>query len=206
LALSSTGAGASITRTNKEQVDLLYAMAEDRGQPVRLDWVGLAPPLKLRDHRAAVAALVPQFEWRLELSYLFRWDAHINLLELAVLSYVRRVCRRRRVRRARLLLLSDSAVVCGASAKGRWSSRRLNHLLRNLAGLALRYEIKVELIWTPTWANPGDPPSRRADLEEMLADLPRRLEEWSASRLQEQSELEEEAGREGSYSEGGRAE
>jgi hypothetical protein len=97
-------------------------------------------------------------------------------------------------------------VVCGASAKGRSSLRRLNHVLRKLTGLALRYEIKVELIWTPTWANSGDPPSRGADLEEMLADLPRRLEEWSASRLQEQSELEEEAGREGSYSEGGRAE
>jgi len=95
-------------------------------------------------------------------------------------------------------VLSDSAVVCGASAKGRSSSRRLNHLLRKLAGLPLRYEIKVELIWTPTVANPADPPSRGADLEEMLADLPRRLEEWSAARLQEQTGLEDEASRAGS--------
>ena len=33
-----------------------------------------------------------------------------------------------------------------------------------MAGLSLAYDVYVELLWVPTWANSGDAPSRNEDL------------------------------------------
>jgi hypothetical protein len=40
----------------------------------------------------------------------------------------------------------------------------LNRGLRKLAASCLTYNILLELVWVPTWANPGDAPSRDAPL------------------------------------------
>ena len=52
----------------------------------------------------------------------------------------------------------DSRVVWGAVPKGRSSSRKLNFLLRKLGFWCLAYDIALELVWVPTWANPAAAP------------------------------------------------
>jgi hypothetical protein len=66
----------------------------------------------------------------------------------------------------RLVIVVDSGVVKSAIRKFRSSSRVLNHVLRRIASLCLCYDIYVEVLWVPTWANPGDAPSRGASIDD----------------------------------------
>ena len=66
----------------------------------------------------------------------------------------------RGARDQRVLVLSDSRVVVGACCKGRSSSRRLNFVLRRIAGVCGRAGLTLDVVWVPTWANPADAPSR----------------------------------------------
>jgi hypothetical protein len=58
---SSSGAGAAVASVSSQTAIDLYGMAEDRGAHVRLDWQNLPPPLRLRDHRVAVARVVQKY-------------------------------------------------------------------------------------------------------------------------------------------------
>ena len=75
----------------------------------------------------------------------------------SLISLLRRVTREG-VRERRLLVLVDSRVVLGAVSKGRSSSRKINFLLRKLVFWYLAYDLALELVWVPTWANPADAP------------------------------------------------
>ena len=104
--------------------------------------------------------------WSILVASAFRVPEHINILEArALLGYVR-LCIRERRTSQRLLVVIDSGVVKGAVRKFRSSSHGLNFVLRQLAGLSLAYDLYIELLWVPTWANPGDAPSRCAVLED----------------------------------------
>ena len=69
-------------------------------------------------------------------------------------------------------MLSDSRVCVGAFAKGRSSSRKLNYVLRRVAGLTLSHDLTLDLVCVPTWANPADAPSRGRTLRDWRASLP----------------------------------
>ena len=169
---SSLAGGACFAHVEAEVADKLYEMAEDRGAHVRLDWGPEEPPIRLRDERGAAAEVAGDLSWEVCLEFDFRHPSHINLLELhVVVAYVRWLSVRG-IRNKRVLILCDSQVVVGAVSKGRSSSRRVNFLLRKLLGLCLQFHIRLELIWVPTFANPGDCPSRHSDLLEWCAALP----------------------------------
>ena len=40
-------------------------------------------------------------------------------------------------------------------------------------GFGLAYDIALELVWVPTWANPADAPSRSKPIESWYASLPK---------------------------------
>ena len=86
-----------------------------------------------------------------------KFSSHINLLEAdALCAYMRRLCVGG-VRRQRVIVLLDSAVLIGAGRKGRSSSRALNRRLREVCALALLAELYLELCWVPTWSNAALP-------------------------------------------------
>jgi len=169
---SPTGAGACASPLAAAEWDRLFAWAEERGEYVRLDWGTSPPPSLLADHRGAAAGAICGMEWKVVLSHAFVYAGHINLLELEALTMLIRQLARRGCRDARVLVAMDSRVSIGAVTKGRSSSRKVNYRLRKLAGICLGYGIFVELIWVPTWANPGDAPSRFFSLEKWRASLP----------------------------------
>ena len=125
-------------------------------------------------------------------SFRFKFKKHINLLELeAVLALLRRLACDG-VRDARILILVDSRVALGALAKGRSSSRRINFVLKKTCAVCFAYGLYPELIWIPTWANPGDAPSRFKSLRSWRQDLPL-LPEPVAVTLADETALHERA-------------
>ena len=71
------------------------------------------------------------------------------------------------------MALVDSRVVLGAVFKGRSSSRKINFSLRKLGFFFLAYDIALDLVWVPTWANPAVTLSRNKPIERMYASLPK---------------------------------
>ena len=101
--------------------------------------MGLAPPA-LRDHRGAAAVFATSARWRTVVRLASRPDfgqQHINVLEAKAILFLIRWLVRRGASDARVLVLSDSRVCVGAFGKGRSSSRQLNFVLRQVAGLAI---------------------------------------------------------------------
>ena len=93
------------------------------------------------------------------LSIRCRYPDHINILEgQALVLWLKWLLRTRFHHRARAAVLIDSAVVLGAAAKGR-SSTRLNRVLRKLGALEMIGDVLVYLILVPSVENPSDPPS-----------------------------------------------
>ena len=87
--------------------------------------------------------------------------AHINVQELrAVRTLVRRLARAARTP-IRQVVGIDSAVVCGALAKGRASSRDLNRHLRSFVAEQLFADVYLGVLGVPSKRNPADAPSRR---------------------------------------------
>ena len=95
----------------------------------------------------------------------FRIPDHVNIVEArALLVYIRLCVREGRISE-RILIVIDSGFVKGALRKLRSSSRGLNFVFRQLAGLSLGCDLYIEVLWVPTWGNPGaPPPSRKAPL------------------------------------------
>ena len=104
----------------------------------------------LCDGRAAAAPLALQLVGHFVYT-LVREGKHINLLE-SLISLLRRVAREA-VCGWRLLVVVDSRVVLGAVSEGRSNSRKINFSVRKPGCLCLAYDIALELIWVPTWAN-----------------------------------------------------
>ena len=143
-----------------------------KGEHVRFDWKGEEPPSNMHDVRAAAAPLALMLKWTTLFSHRFFAGKHVHLLELASLIGLLRRITREGIRTQRLLVLVDSRVVLGAVSKGRWSSRKFYFLLRKLGFCYLAYDIALELVWVPTWANPADALSRDKPIESWYASLP----------------------------------
>ncbi|MEC8901784.1 MAG: hypothetical protein VYB92_08105, partial [Pseudomonadota bacterium] len=78
----------------------------------------------------------------------------------------------------RQLLGQDSRVCLGAFAKGRSSSRRLNHVARKAAAYVLACDIALGGLWCDTFRMPADAPTREGGI---VLPLPAR--EWVAALL-----------------------
>eukprot|EP00438_Fugacium_kawagutii_P032818 Skav214751 [mRNA] locus=scaffold983:190131:202825:- [translate_table: standard] len=76
--------------------------------------------------------------WRELLSFRWKAEAHINVLEAqALLAHVRRVLRDPTMRSCRIMVVIDSQVLYFALGKGRSPSTQLNRILRRLMALML---------------------------------------------------------------------
>ena len=107
---------------------------------------------------------VIQWDWKQTFSLTCNDPSHINLKEMRAL----RIYLRRRAKGGqkgagqRVIILCDSRVVVGAVAHGRSPSKQLNRMLRKTLPILLGSGIYPIILWVPTGANPGDPPSRGA--------------------------------------------
>ena len=125
------------------------------------------------------AELVEALPFKIALKYPFARPAHINILEANVrLSLVKHLARDPGNYIMRHICGQDSRVCLGASAKGRSSSRRLNHILRKGASYCLGADISVGGFWTDTRRMPADGPTRNSDVP-----VPGPARSWVASFL-----------------------
>ena len=98
--------------------------------------------------------------------------AHINIKELrAARMFVRRYAQKGpKPHGIRLLLFCDSRVCVGAVARGRSASSYFNKHLKRFIPLCLGSHIYLTIVWIPTGANPGDPPSRGVSVQQWLRE------------------------------------
>ena len=103
-----------------------------------------------------------RWHWKVILSYGMHGQ-HINLLEMqAVLAAIRWRCRNASNIKSRFIHLCDSQVCISVLAKGRSSSRVMNHLLKKVNALTLATGMQMSLSYVRTDLNPADRPSRWA--------------------------------------------
>ena len=174
--------GACTAEIEEPTWNTVYRLAESRGEHVRLHWVAEVsePPTALSAQRGASGRLAVYAPWRAILQLppsRNRKPQHVNVLEARAILLLIKWLMARDERDARLIMLLDSRVCVGAFAKGRSSSRALNSVIRQCAGLAILQGLSWVIVWVPTWANPADAPSRgrsvgarRRSLPEWLAD------------------------------------
>ena len=143
---SPSAAGGCAVPITQEAWLALYDLAEEQGEHVR--------PSNVHDGRAAAAPLASKLTWATMFSCrFFKGGKHINRLELeSLISLLRRITREG-IRTRRLLVLVDSCVVL-------WEpSRKDDRVTQSqfLVGVwCLAYDIALESVWVPTWANPVD--------------------------------------------------
>eukprot|EP00435_Cladocopium_sp_Y103_P017142 s2265_g4.t1 len=100
--------------------------------------------------------------WRELLSFKWKQEAHINVLEAqALFAHFRRVLRDPTLRSCRLLVVIDSQVLFYALGKGRSPSTQINRVLRRLMALMLACDALIYPLWTISAWNWADRPSRR---------------------------------------------
>ena len=159
---SSTGGGRAATLTSRAFAKSLYRFGGKKGEYCRLDWEknALPPPTDMQQAPAALTDTLMQHSWVTTQARTFRRKEHINLLELEMLK--EEICDRVSSGRGgcRIINLCDSRVVVGAYAKGRSSSRQLNHRLRACMAWTLGGDLSVTNLWVDTHSNPADYPSR----------------------------------------------
>ena len=145
------------TKESEELVKHFCRQAEKGGTDVRLD-VGV--PFRARAWpRAGINS--SWFNWSVVHGYVWKHDAHINVLELqAVINGLKWRLRRAGNGRCRILHLIDNQVVCAIVAKGRSSSARLKKGLKKLNSLVLASGVVLAVGYVSTDANPSDIPSR----------------------------------------------
>ena len=100
--------------------------------------------------------------WKTILSYKWREEQHINVLEIsAFLVELRRRTRGPRSTGFRFINVTDSQVMYHVLTKGRSSSPRLNRLARRIASLSLVGQVYAFHVWTISKWNFADHGSRR---------------------------------------------
>lgn len=98
-----------------------------------------------------------RLRWRRMFQYQWVAIQHINVLEMhSVLSALRWLVTFPSSIDSTTVLLSDSAVVCGALAKGRSSSFALLRLLKRVAAVTLATGIVLRPLWVRSADNPAD--------------------------------------------------
>ena len=100
--------------------------------------------------------------WKEVMAYAWKRPDHINVLEVnACVTMQKRRSRDLSKHGTRYLSIVDSMVTRGAVAKGRSSSRAINHLLRKSAALNLAADMYPVAVWTISDWNFADAASRR---------------------------------------------
>ena len=133
---------------------------EFRGSDIRLDTGAIFRP------GAITRCAIDPGKWRWKECRAFRWKRveHIGILELkAALHSIQWRGRRGGFHSFRTMLLIDNQSVLAVIAKGRSSSRSINHLLRKLAALACSLNIYLLVGYVDTVDNPADKGSRKFD-------------------------------------------
>lgn len=103
-----------------------------------------------------------RWDWRTRLSFPWKHQQHINILEVsAFLVEFRRRARSQEGLGIRFFNITDSQVMFHALTKGRSSSHRLNRLLRRTNALILFSGSQPLHLWTISKWNFADLPSRR---------------------------------------------
>lgn len=160
-----TSAGAARAEVPSELASELWKLSEVKGAAVRLDesdWERMQREWSAPKEPSAWASCLGKcLEWRAVNGYSFRQTSHINLQEgRALKNEIKRLARDETSFGKIQLCLNDSQVICGAFAKGRSSSFKLNGLMRGLLPYLLFANICLALIRIETESNPADHPSR----------------------------------------------
>ena len=165
---SSSGGGRASTVTTRGFAKSLYRLGEQRGEHTRLDWDNHAiqPPSKMTPTPKIVIDNLMQHHWATTQATRFQRKEHINLLELEMIKQEVKHRVNEGLGFSRVVNLCDSRVVVGAWAKGRSSSRQMNHRLRSCLPWILTGEVSVTNLWTDTKNNPADYPSRGRPIPE----------------------------------------
>ncbi len=159
---SSKGGGRASTITTRVFAKCLYRLGEKRGEYTRLDWSDfpIEPPSSMEPLPEVLVNTLMHHSWTTTQSCRFRRKEHINLLELEMLKQEVKGRIQSGNFGCRIVNLCDSRVVVGAWAKGRSSSKQLNHRLRTCLPWMLAGEVSVTNLWVDTKSNPADFPSR----------------------------------------------
>ena len=150
-----TTAGATRADLTDELGQLLWQQTEIKGEAVRLDrespvptWNGSEVPKEPSRIASLVGECLP---WWTTASYSFRQTSHINLQEARALRReVAIMASSGEYRDTVQLALNDSRVVCGAIAKGRSSSFKLNGILRSMIPFLTLGNLALGLLWVET--------------------------------------------------------
>ena len=126
-----------------------------------------------------VDELVGAAAWRQRFSYHFRRPAHINVLEGVAYGTLLRDLAATRPG-SRPVIVTDSRVVLGASAKGRSSSAALNAPLRKALPYLLGGDLYPGGLHTRSELNPADDPSRDRPVRSPLRERPAWLGDLAA--------------------------
>lgn len=102
-------------------------------------------------------------KWNTAFVHKWRKLEHINGLEAAAAVMALEWAIKKGVKNARVLFLTDSAVVLGAFSKGRSSSIPMLLRCRKFSALSLSFNIRACLIHIPTSRNPADGPTRNTN-------------------------------------------
>ena len=146
---------------------------------------GISPPLRdCRSSRKFVShlwatQLSETLPWKVCKKYKFRKEGHINVLE----CHARRSLLLNIPAQQRVVVMQDSMVTLGASAKGRSSSPSLNKVLRQECAICVAKDLYVGGIHSPTWALRADDPSRGRSVRLPRAPLPGWFLDLRAGRL-----------------------
>lgn len=144
-------------------------------------------PPPLRDCRTSqkfvshlwATQLSESLPWKVCKKYKFLKGGHINVLE----CHARRSLLLNIPAQQRVVVLQDSMVTLGASAKGRSSSQSLNKVLKQECAICVAKDLYVGGIHSPTWALRADDPSRGRSVRLPRAPLPGWFLDLRAGRL-----------------------
>ena len=154
---SLSGGGRSSTLTTKVFSKMLYRFCEARGEHTRLDWedMPLPPETIMKPAPESLVCSLQKHRWVATESRRFAKKDHINLLELEMLKAEIKDRVNSGHAACRVVNLCDSRVVVGAFAKGRSSSKNMNHGLRSCLPWLLTGDLQVSSLWVDT---PGSSP------------------------------------------------
>ena len=172
-ATPSSG-GAARASSSTQLSEELWPQSEVRGEVVRLDETSMQRVLndwaEPKEPSAFASVLGKCLDWKSTSSYSFRQTSHINLQETRALRReVAHMSRDVKNAGSIQICLNDSRVVCGAVAKGRSSSFKLNGILRGMLPFLIFADITLALLWIETASNPADFPSRSLPIPRPLS-------------------------------------
>lgn len=172
---STTGFGGVYARFTSNYIQRLGGLSEKRGDYVTMhedspdtdssdgddhgEWRPWFPNKRILGSPHFIPLNAGDFN--IHLKGRWRFEEHINSLELkTILLHVRWLSRQRVRHLRRHVVLSDNKITVCVIGKGRSSSYRLRRTLQRLAALLAYCGISLHVLWVPTACNPADGPSR----------------------------------------------